>query len=97
MTKFIITYHGSGSPDPSERESAMAAFGAWLASTGDSVIDPGAPTRPAAQVGAETDLVPIGGYTILEADSVEAAQALLAGHPFVTRGGTLQINEVMGV
>jgi hypothetical protein len=47
--------------------------------------------------GAPGDVVEIGCYSIIEAPSREAAKAVLRSHPFVGRGGTLQINEVMGV
>jgi hypothetical protein len=36
----------------------------------------------------------IGGYSILEGSLAEV-QAALATHPFVTRGGTLQLNETV--
>ena len=45
MPTFLVTYHGGGGPPPTPeaREQMMAAFGAWVASTGDNMIDPGAP------------------------------------------------------
>jgi hypothetical protein len=47
--------------------------------------------------GTPTDVVDIGGYSIIEAPSLEAATAILQAHPYVGRGGTLQVNEVLGV
>lgn len=38
----------------------------------------------------------IAGYSILEADSAEALTELLRSHPFIARGGTLQINQALG-
>ena len=35
----------------------------------------------------------IGGYSIVEADSPAHGVKLLETHPFVGRGGTLQVNE----
>ncbi|WP_422935632.1 hypothetical protein [Sinomonas sp. P47F7] len=35
------------------------------------------------------------GYTIIEAASEQAAREILSGHPFIARGGTLQINECL--
>jgi len=37
----------------------------------------------------------IGGYSIIEAPSLAAAERILQSHPFVGRGGTLQVNEVV--
>ena len=97
MAKYLVTYHGTGSPDPSQREAAMAAFMNWLGEAGDVVADPGAPLRPQGAVAAgEPEQTPaIAGYSILEADSLEAARAALATHPFVSRGGTLAIHEAL--
>jgi hypothetical protein len=63
------------------------------------VIDPGAPLRPTAQVadGSPLPRVAIGGYSIIEADDAQTATAVLQSHPFVARGGTLQVDEVMEV
>jgi hypothetical protein len=100
MAKYLITYHGSGMPaDPALMEQAKTAFMQWVVATGSAVLDPGAPVHLVGQVaqGAPGDAVEIGGYSIIEAPTLEAAQAILQGHPFVGRGGTLQINEVMGV
>lgn len=98
MAKFLITYHGSGHPDPAEMEQARTAFMAWLTEQGSAVIDPGAPLNFVGQVAA-SDPAPvseIAGYSIIEAPDANAAAAILATHPFVSRGGTLQISQALG-
>ena len=98
MSRFLVTYHGGGMPsDPAQAAAARNAFGEWVARSGKAVIDPGAPIRPAAQVanGAARPEAPMGGYSVIEADSVEEAVALLRSHPFVARGGTLQLHEAV--
>lgn len=100
MSKFLVTYHGSGMPDdPELMEQAKAAFGEWVAKTGDALVDPGAPLMMVTQVatGDATDPVQIGGYSIVDADSLDAAVALLRSHPYVARGGTLQVNQALEV
>jgi len=97
MIRFLVTYHGGGAPTPEQMEQAKAAFGAWLAEVGAAVVDPGAPLRPAGAVGEQADAVSVSGYTVLQAESADAAKALLASHPFVTRGGTLQIHEALAI
>jgi hypothetical protein len=86
-------------PDPEMMKQVKAAFGAWLAEAGRAVIDPGAPVKTVAQVakGSPAAQVEIGGYSILQADSLDGAKAILAKHPFVGRGGTLQVSEILGV
>jgi hypothetical protein len=98
--KFLVTYHGSGMPeDPELMEQAKAAFGAWLGEAGNAVVDPGAPVHMVTQVASGTATEPseIGGYSIIQADSPDAAAAVLQSHPFVLRGGTLQVNQVLDV
>jgi hypothetical protein len=98
MARFLVTYHGSGMPDdPVQIEEAKAAFGQWLMEAGSAVVDPGAPVFLATQVagGAPLPASDIGGYSIIQVDSPEAAAALLKSHPFVERGGTLQVNQVV--
>jgi hypothetical protein len=79
-------------------EQIRAAFGQWLAEAGKAVTDPGAPLRPGTQLsnGAATPQVMIGGYTIIEAANLDEAVDILRSHPFVGRGGTLQVDEAMG-
>jgi len=101
MAKFLVTYHGGSGPpaDPAMRDQMMAAFGAWAASVGDSLIDPGAPLGPAKAVtsdGVQDDATrAVEGYTLLSADSLADAVELVRAHPFVSRGGTLRVSEAV--
>jgi len=37
----------------------------------------------------------VSGYTLLRADNLDAAVELVQAHPFVGRGGSLQVSEVV--
>jgi hypothetical protein len=101
MTRFLVTYHGAGMPEGDEaRQQAMAAFGQWVSKTGKALIDPGAPLGPSKTVskGSITDgpaSGPLGGYSIIEADDLDGAVELVRDHPFVGRGGSLQVNPAV--
>ncbi|WP_158293978.1 YciI family protein [Kribbella sp. VKM Ac-2568] len=101
MAKFLVTYHGAGAPrNAEEQEQAMAAFIAWVNQVGSALVDPGAPLGSSAVVSSEgvADGVadgPAGGYSILEADDLAAAAELLRDHPFVGRGGALQVSQAI--
>jgi hypothetical protein len=102
MATFLITYHGGGGmPDSAEgREKMMAAFQAWAASVGDAMIDPGAPLGPRKSVTSDgvSDAAAdetLGGYTLISADSLDDAVDAVKDHPFVGRGGTLQVSQVV--
>jgi hypothetical protein len=102
MATFLVTYHGGG-PMPESagaREQMMAAFQAWAAGAGDAIIDPGAPLGPrrtvtGSGVSEEPADASLGGYTLLSADSLDDAVKVVVGHPFVSRGGTLQVSQVV--
>jgi len=101
MTKFLVTYHGGSQPDsPEAAQQVMTAFMAWAQKTGSALVDPGAPLGPSKVVSstAVTDGAaegPCGGYSIIEADDLDAAVALVADHPFVGRGGALQVSTAV--
>jgi hypothetical protein len=102
MPTYLVTYHGGGGPPPTPeaQQQMMAAFGAWVASVGDAMVDPGAPLGASKSVssGGTTDGPadgPIGGYTLVKAPDLDAATQLVANHPFIARGGTLQVSEAV--
>jgi hypothetical protein len=102
MATFLITYHGGGGmPESAEaREQMMAAFQAWAASVGNAMIDPGSPLGPRRTVtsngvsDAPADST-LGGYTLLSANSLDDAVKAVMDHPFVGRGGTLQVSQAV--
>ena len=57
----------------------------------------GAVTVAQVAKGTPAAQVEIGGYTVLQAESLDAAKAILAKHPFVGCGGTLKLSEVLVV
>jgi hypothetical protein len=102
MPTFLITYHGGGEmpASPEARDQMMAAFGAWAASVGDAMIDPGAPLGPSKVVSPEGTRDgeyggKIGGYSLITADDLDTAVGLVKAHPFVGRGGSLQVSEAV--
>jgi hypothetical protein len=100
VPKFFVTYVGGGMPHDHElMAQARAAFEEWLALAGDAVIDPGAPLRTVARLAAGEPAaeVQISGFSIIDVTDVEAAEELLSTHPFIGRGGTLQVSEFIGV
>jgi hypothetical protein len=102
MATFLITYHGGGGmPESAEaREQMLAAFQAWAAGVGNAMIDPGSPLGPRRTITgngvSDTPADPtLGGYTLLSADSLDDAVKAVMDHPFVGRGGTLQVSQAM--
>jgi hypothetical protein len=104
MPTYLITYHGGpGMPtDPEAAQQMLAAFQAWVAETGDAMRDPGAPLAGAKTVWADSVAdgqaeAPVSGYTVIEAPTLDDAVELVRGHPFLSRGGSLQVSESVSV
>jgi len=100
MATFLVTYHGGdGMPaTPEARQQVMAAFAAWAQSVGGAMLDPGAPLTAVKRVspdgvGDGPADGPVCGYTLLSAETIDEATGLVASHPFVTRGGVLQVSQ----
>ncbi len=86
MSTYLLVYQGhldpTRQPSPEEGEAIMKAWGDWIGKTGPALRDVGAPTGDRARVGSGEPLA-ITGYSVVEADSLDAAQALCEGHPFL--------------
>jgi hypothetical protein len=93
MSKFLYLYRGPATPmddfTPEQSEEQMRAWGEWMGRVGSALADGGAPfgTRAAvADDGTTPEPGDLNGYTIVEAESIDAARALLDGHPFLSEG-----------
>jgi hypothetical protein len=99
MTKYLLLYRAPVSAaeqmanaDPEAAQAGMAAWMAWSQRAGSAIVDLGSPLQ-AIYTDGEGD--PVGGYSIMEADSLERLQGLLDGHPHTGSGGTIEIHEFL--
>jgi hypothetical protein len=104
MTKFMLLYSGGGMPEEEEERNAiMAQWMAWYGAAGDAVVDAGNPFGASSSVTGDgvsdgpVSSPPSTGYTIISADSLEAAVALTKDHPHVTLGGQVTVYETFDV
>jgi hypothetical protein len=85
---------------PEEGAKVMAAWQSWYGSMGDAVVDGGAPVGMSQTVTASgvTDnggSNPLSGYTVVKADTIEAACELAKGCPILDGGnGTVEVAPV---
>ena len=102
MANFVLLYTGgSAGTSPAEREKVMQAWGGWFGKLGDKVVDPGNPFSDHAKnvaSGAVHDGAvgspPATGYSILKADSLNAAAELAKGCPVLQSGGKITVYEI---
>ena len=98
MANYVLVYHGGGMPEsPEEGAKVMQAWDIWFGELGDSLVDGGNPasaTKTIAPDGSVSD-DPSGpsGYSILKADSLDAAVALARGCPVLQAGASIQVVE----
>lgn len=93
MSKYLYLYRGPAMPmqDFTQEQQAeqMEAWGQWITRLGPSLTDVGTPfgARTAlADDGSSPAPGDLNGYSIVEADSLDAAKALADKHPFLTEG-----------
>lgn len=101
MANYLFAYTGGGMAETdAEREAAMAAWGQWFGKVGPAIVDAGNPFGPSTSVGAggngaaESGLT---GYSVLAADSIDAAAELAKDCPIIANGGKVDIYETVPV
>ena len=100
MANYIYAYHGGKMPEsPEEGAKVMARWQQWLTGLGDAVVNPGAPvglskTLSADGVEDNGGSNPLGGFSIVKAEDMDAAIALAEGCPHIGNG-TIEIAEII--
>ncbi len=107
MGTYIVLYHAPksaleamGDATPEDMKKGMEPWMAWAARCGDNLVDMGAPLRAGRKVttsGSSPSDKDVVGYSILEAENIDAAEALLAGHPHLAwqAGCEIEVHETM--
>ena len=102
MPDYIIAYRGWKEAASQEAGAkGREAFMAWIAELGDAVINPGTPLGPSRTVSSDgisvtPDAYRMTGYSVVQADSLEAALRMAKGCPFLEMG-TVEVAEMMSM
>ncbi len=105
MANYLLTYHGSGGMAATEAElkESMETWGRWFGALGPALVDGGKPaaaTRIISSDGTVADGGPASptGYTVLRADSHDAAVELARGCPVLAGPGNMvEVTELLDV
>ena len=106
MAKYLVLYRSKVSAaeqmqgaSPEDAQAGMEAWTQWAGKVGNAMVDMGSPLQTVATVGGSTDGAYIGGFSILEADSADAAKALVDGHPHLMSPGdpSIEVLEFLPV
>ena len=105
MTKYLVLYRADmsateqmASATPEQAQAGMDLWMTWAGEAGSAVVDLGTPLSPAAVVGSDAsgEAEPIGGYSIMQAESLEALRSLLDRHPhLMLDGATIEVHEFL--
>ena len=109
MKKFMLLYMAPvsaeeqmASGDPEKMKQIMGLWVVWFGKMGSAIVDMGNPTGKAMNVpGGEQSGGPyIGGYSIVQAENMDAAVKMVDGHPFLsdkTGKFSVEVFELMPV
>jgi hypothetical protein len=107
MKKFIVIYHAPATfmeqaqdMTPEDMQKGMEPWMAWAARCGSGLVDMGSPLAggqklsPSGSTDSDRQVV---GYSILQAEDMAGAKALLAGHPHLdwANGCEIEVHETM--
>jgi hypothetical protein len=103
MVDYVLLYKGGGVPaTEEEQQQVLAAWNDWFEKVGQAMVDGGNPFGPSRSIatdGTATDGGASGmtGYSIVQADSLDAATELGKGCPVLASGGTVEVYETFVV
>jgi hypothetical protein len=102
MANYVLVFIGGSVPETeAAQQQVMADWGAWYGGLGAAVVDPGTPFGPSKTVAADGSVSDgaasaLTGYTILTADSLDAATEMSKGCPILADGaGSIEVYETL--
>ena len=101
MQQYVICYFGGNhTNDPQDAKEQQARYMEWLQSLGSAVVSPMNPFKNSRTIlpdGSvkEGSATAMSGYTIVQAESIEAAVTMTRSCPFLEIEGTLEVSELV--
>jgi hypothetical protein len=104
VAKYMVLYRSSipvrelmASATPEQAQAGMEAWQSWASGAGSAIVDLGAPLAAGRSVGGAAGGGDVTGYSVVEAESEDAAAALFAEHPHLHTPGdsSIEIRELI--
>jgi hypothetical protein len=102
VANYLLSYHGGSTPEsPDEQAKVMKDWTDWFAGLGPAVVDGGNPIAATKTVNPDGGVSdggganPVTGYSILSADSLDAAAQMAKGCPIIDSGGSIEVSEIL--
>jgi len=110
MKKFIVLYYApmdamqqGAKQSPEDMAKGMEGWMQWAQRCGDKLVDLGSPLTNGQQISLDgkssNSDKNVVGYSILQAENMEEAKALLQGHPHLTWNAacSIEVHETMPI
>ncbi|WP_096086966.1 YciI family protein [Agaribacterium haliotis] len=103
MPSYVISYIGGDAPKTeAEGKAHFAKYMKWLNDLGDAALSPANPFKhthvvnPKAEVSTGS-VTKMSGFSVIKADSIEAAIEIAKACPFLDIGGSLEVSELVAM
>lgn len=110
MKKYLVIYHSPveavervNNASKEERDKGMMEWFAWKERLGDKLIDFGAPLFNSVRINADgsegPSTIEATGFSIIQAENLEAAKALVEKHPHFSYDAqmSIEVHEMMNM
>ena len=101
MPQYVLVYLGGNQPKtPKQGQKHFAKYQEWLSSLGDAAVSPMNPFKATQTINSDGTVTSgsstaMSGYTIIEAESFDAALSIAKACPFLEIGGSLEVSELV--
>jgi hypothetical protein len=103
MADYLLLYSGGSMPETEDEQAAvMQAWTDWFTALGAALKDGGNPTTGQAKTvgsggGVSDGGMSVSGYSLITADSLDAAVEMAKGCPVLQGGATVEVHETFAV
>jgi hypothetical protein len=103
MAKYLLLYGPGKMPETEEeRNQVFAAWDTWMKDVGSALVDPGNPFSPTAKRITRGPAIvdtpaTAGGYSVIEADSLDQAAKYASGCPVLQGDSDVTVFETFDV
>ena len=101
MKQFVLVYLGGNQPSSeAEAKKHFEKYMGWLTALGDAVVIPTIPLKDTTTISSDGAVMEGGssamsGFSIIKAESLQAALSIAQNCPFLEIGGSLEVSEMM--
>lgn len=101
LKQFVLVYLGGNHPsDPDAANKHFDKYMSWLSALGDAVVIPTIPLKDTHTVSSdgtteEGGSSAMSGFSVIKAESMQAALAIAQSCPFLEINGSLEVSEMM--